>query len=64
MQNEAAAALFQVITQRYLKSSIVMTTNLGVSSRERSSTIPWWPQPCSTDCYSVTTHRQSTGEFR
>ena len=29
---EAAAALFQVITQRYLKSSIVMTTNLGVSS--------------------------------
>jgi DNA replication protein DnaC len=32
LQNEAAAALFQVITQRYLKSSIVMTTNLGVSS--------------------------------
>ena len=32
MQTEAAAALFQVITQRYLKSSIVMTTNLGVSS--------------------------------
>ena len=29
---EAAAALFQVITQRYLKSSIVMTTNLGVGS--------------------------------
>jgi len=32
MQAEAAAALFQVISQRYLKSSIVMTTNLGVSS--------------------------------
>jgi len=32
LQQEAAAALFQVITQRYLKSSIVMTTNLGVSS--------------------------------
>src|SRR5487761_543093 len=32
LQSEAAAALFQVITQRYLKSSIVMTTNLGVSS--------------------------------
>ena len=30
LQSEAAAALFQVITQRYLKSSIVMTTNLGV----------------------------------
>jgi DNA replication protein DnaC len=29
---EAAAALFHVITQRYLKSSIVMTTNLGVGS--------------------------------
>ena len=29
---EAAAALFQVITQRYLKSSIVMTTNFGVGS--------------------------------
>ena len=29
---EAAAALFQVITQRYLKSSIVLTTNLGVGS--------------------------------
>ena len=32
LQSEAAASLFQVITQRYLKSSIVMTTNLGVSS--------------------------------
>ncbi|MGH9047616.1 MAG: IS21-like element helper ATPase IstB [Acidimicrobiales bacterium] len=32
LQSEAAAALFQVITQRYLRSSIVMTTNLGVSS--------------------------------
>ena len=28
----SGAALFQVITQRYLKSSIVMTTNLGVGS--------------------------------
>jgi hypothetical protein len=32
LQSEAAAALFQVIAQRYPKSSIVMTTNLGVSS--------------------------------
>jgi IstB-like ATP binding protein len=32
LQSEAAAALFQVIAQRYLKSSIVMTTNLEVSS--------------------------------
>ena len=32
LASEAAAALFQVITQRYLKSSIVMTTNLGIAS--------------------------------
>jgi len=32
MAGEAAAALFQVITQRYLKGSIVLTTNLGVPS--------------------------------
>ena len=31
LQNEAAAALFQVITQRYLKSSTVLTTNLGIA---------------------------------
>ena len=31
-QSEAAAALFQVITQRYLKSSTVLTTNLGIAS--------------------------------
>jgi DNA replication protein DnaC len=32
LASEAAASLFQVITQRYLKSSIVMTTNLGIGS--------------------------------
>src|SRR3954447_21642721 len=32
MAGEAAAALFQVISQRYLKGSIVLTTNLGVPS--------------------------------
>lgn len=32
LANEAAAAFFQVITQRYLKSSTVLTTNLGVGS--------------------------------
>ncbi len=32
LANEAAAAPFQVITQRYLKSSTVPTTNLGVGS--------------------------------
>ena len=32
MPSEDAAALFQVITQRYLKSSTVLTTNLGIAS--------------------------------
>jgi DNA replication protein DnaC len=32
LANEAAAALFQVITTRYLKSSTVLTTNLGIAS--------------------------------
>ncbi len=32
MANEAAASLFQVISQRYLKSSTVLTTNLGIAS--------------------------------
>ncbi|MGH3731779.1 MAG: IS21-like element helper ATPase IstB [Acidimicrobiales bacterium] len=32
LPSEAAAALFQVITQRYLKSSTVLTTNLGIAS--------------------------------
>ena len=32
LASEAAAALFQVITQRYLKGSIALTTNLGVGS--------------------------------
>jgi DNA replication protein DnaC len=32
LATEAAAALFQVVTQRYLKGSIALTTNLGVGS--------------------------------
>jgi DNA replication protein DnaC len=32
MASDAAAALFQVITQRYLKGSICLTTNLSVGS--------------------------------
>src|SRR5271170_7887219 len=32
LANEAAAALFQVITTRYMKTSTVLTTNLGVAS--------------------------------
>ncbi len=32
MPAEAAAALFQVVSQRYLRGSIVVTTNLGIAS--------------------------------
>jgi len=32
LPDEAAAALFQVVSQRYLKGSIVLTTNLGIAS--------------------------------
>ncbi len=32
LASEAAAALFQVITTRYLKSSTILTTNLGIAS--------------------------------
>ena len=32
LASEAAAALFQVITQRYLNSSTVLTTNLGIAA--------------------------------
>ena len=31
MANEAAAALFQVVSQRYLKGSVVLTTNRGIA---------------------------------
>jgi DNA replication protein DnaC len=33
LPNEAVAALFQVVSQRYLKSSVVLTTNRPVESR-------------------------------
>ena len=32
LPGEAAAALFQVVTQRYLKASTAVTTNLGIAS--------------------------------
>jgi len=32
LPGEAAAALFQVVSQRYLKGSIALTTNLGIAS--------------------------------
>jgi DNA replication protein DnaC len=32
LAGEAGAALFQVITQRYLKGSIALTTNLGIGA--------------------------------
>ena len=48
---EAAAALFQVVSQRYLKGSIALTTNLGIARGARcSTTTRWSPAPCSTGC--------------
>ena len=32
LASEAAAALFQVIAKRYLKGSVILTTNLGIAS--------------------------------
>ncbi len=32
LPEEAAAALFQVVTQRYLRGSTCITTNLGIAS--------------------------------
>ena len=45
---EAASALFQVVSQRYLKTSIVITTNRGVAPGATSSATPPSPPPCST----------------
>jgi hypothetical protein len=46
---EAASALFQVISQRYLKTSIVLTSNRGVGIRgARSSATP--PSPRLSNC--------------
>jgi DNA replication protein DnaC len=50
MPSEGAAALFQVVTQRYGKGSIVLTTNLGVGRGAASSTTRWSPRPCWTGC--------------
>lgn len=47
---EAASALFQVVSQRYLKTSIVITTNRGWVRGARSSATPSWQPPCSTAC--------------
>jgi DNA replication protein DnaC len=38
MQAEAAAALFEFVQRRYLKGSIILTTNRGIASWARSST--------------------------
>ncbi len=35
LAGEAGAALFQVVTQRYLKGSVALTTNLGVGAWAR-----------------------------
>jgi DNA replication protein DnaC len=44
MAQEAAAALFQVISQRYLKGSICLTTNLSVGN---------WAKVFADDTYAA-----------
>ncbi|KAA1246985.1 hypothetical protein F0Q45_22885 [Mycobacterium simiae] len=40
LPSEAASAVFQVVSQRYFKTSIVITTNRGSAPGARSSAIP------------------------
>lgn len=60
---EAASALFQVVAQRYLKTSIVITTNRGIGEWVRSSATPP-PQPrgstdsCTAPLYSPSTEKR------
>lgn len=51
MPTEDAAALFQVISRRYQKGSVILTTNLGVPGAT-SSPIPPSPPPCWTGSYT------------
>ena len=60
MQSEGAAALFQVITQRYLKGSIALTTNLGIPSWGKIFDDPMVAAPCSTASCTVPPSREST----
>jgi hypothetical protein len=48
LASEAAVALFQVMTQRYLKCGIALTTNLGVLSGWPSWPTRCWPSRPST----------------
>jgi len=53
MAGEAAAALFQVITQRYLKGSIVRPpTSASRRGAGSSTTTRWSPPRCSTGYYT------------
>ncbi len=57
---DAAAALFQVVSQRHLKTSIVLTTNRGIASWGRSSATTCSPPPCSTDSWTAASSCTST----
>ena len=58
---EAVAALFQVITQRHLKGSIMLTTNLGVADGRRASGTRWSPRPCWIGSCNAPSSSASTG---
>lgn len=59
---EAANAVFQVISQRYMEISIILTTNRGVGSSVKSSaTPPSPPPPCPTASCTAPSSSTSTG---
>jgi len=45
---EGASALFQVVTQRYTKTSTIITSNRPITFWGQSWATPPWQQPCST----------------
>jgi len=49
LDQASANWIFQMVSRRYEKASIVLTSNRGFGDWNRSSLIPWSHQPSSTD---------------
>lgn len=58
LPGEAAAALFQVVTQRYLKGSVCLTTNLGIAKAHR------FGRTCARCCLKGTRSGQAGSSSR
>ena len=59
---EAAAALFQVVSQRYLKGSIALTTNLGIAKAHRfeRTCARWRLKLTGSQCHARSARRPSS----